>query len=601
MFFRITKLAVLAATLLLSVGAQAAFKPRVGLDITGSTATVTINRESAIRFRAANAGLSPAQRGEITAQRLTELIDAGLTPDAVGVKGDKTQARVFAGDKLICISTKADAQAARTDTLTLASNWANTIKRLLMMPPIILVTNEVTVPLGETRKIEVKGAAYGPITTKSVVPEIASATPGADGRYITVLGQNLGQTSIEVYSEGEKAVLFVGVKKYAGNVGMAQQAQVTGDPCPASTMCYAVKQSINRALFLEPGARAEIGEVSCPEGALGKGRTRVLYADVKITGADYIPFRTRTAVEVRNVNIPREELYQLFYSNAPERLEKYQTLFAGKLEQSKSTRLLYHHQNDIGKRARLMVELINTGISPAGVRIYRGVSKPMVDTVLVGYIAALNFLKDDTLDVSVIESIPGESRLVLVSDVLDQLDTASGIIQVSQLEGQNVYVRVSAIPPDQDVARVGEVSLMPSQLAMSLSDHIYPQPMKSLEAEYIVGQRWAFISVGKHAITDAAAQKKLYGNYGVTYDINVRVNNPTGQTKKIFVEFEPGAGLASGVFIINGQFVPIKYAKPPGEVKLTTYELKPGETRNMRIRTVPTAGSNYPITLIVRS
>ena len=87
----------------------------------------------------------------------------------------------------------------------------------------------------------------------------------------------------------------------------------------------------------------------------------------------------------------------------------------------------------------------------------------------------------------------------------------------------------------------------------------------------------------------------------MTYDINVRVENPTTETKKIRVLFEPSAGLASGVFIIDGIMVSAKYAKPPSEVPLASYNLKPGEIRNVKIMTVPVAGSNYPATLVVRS
>jgi hypothetical protein len=65
--------------------------------------------------------------------------------------------------------------------------------------------------------------------------------------------------------------------------------------------------------------------------------------------------------------------------------------------------------------------------------------------------------------------------------------------------------------------------------------------------------------------------------------------------------FDPTAGLASGVFIIDGSFVSAKYAQPPNEVPLMTYWLKPGETRNVRIETLPVAGSNYPATLVVKS
>ncbi|NLA39794.1 MAG: hypothetical protein GX882_10570, partial [Methanomicrobiales archaeon] len=107
--------------------------------------------------------------------------------------------------------------------------------------------------------------------------------------------------------------------------------------------------------------------------------------------------------------------------------------------------------------------------------------------------------------------------------------------------------------------------------------------------------------LGRHALDDSAAQKKLYGNYGVTYDINLQIENPTAEKKNVKVLFEASAGLASGVFIIDGKFVMAKYAMPPNEVPLASYDLGPGETRKVRIITVPLAGSNYPATVVVRT
>ena len=71
----------------------------------------------------------------------------------------------------------------------------------------------------------------------------------------------------------------------------------------------------------------------------------------------------------------------------------------------------------------------------------------------------------------------------------------------------------------------------------------------------MVGQRWAFIPIGKLPISDYAQQNQLDGNYGVTYNIDINVQNPGPDTKTISVNFEPAAGLASGVFIIDGKLV----------------------------------------------
>ncbi|MHB9035066.1 MAG: hypothetical protein ACYC64_00265 [Armatimonadota bacterium] len=582
---------------LMTGSAQADFRPRVTLN----NATVYINDQPAVKFKVANSSLSPVRRAEITAGRLKTLVASNIDPWTINTKGDESQGRVYAGEILICIATSADAKAGRSDPMSLAASWASNIRSLLLMPPVVLSDKELTVPLGETRRVQVGGAAVGQISVKSKDDTVAVAAVGTAGRYVQVLGQQLGETTVEISVDGERVSLPVYVKKYAGRLAGNTVAEVTGSPCPTSTICYAARQSLSRSVICEPGARAEFGSVDCRGGALPRADERNVKADVRISGPGFIPLSTQADVNVRNVPMPREEVSQLFYSNDPERLLKYQVLFAGKLAENKPTRILFHHQNAMGKSAHFLMDIINPSLMPVKIRVARAVSNPLVDTVLVGYNASLSFLKDDQSGVSVIETIPPESRLVVVSDMLAHMETASGILQVTQISGPDAFVRIASNPPGLDDVATGDVVEAPNPLVLSLSDHVYPLPVKNVKAGYTVGKQWAFIPLGKNALTDATEQKKLHGNYGVTYQIDVKVENLTDVTKKITVLFDPSAGLASGVFYIDGEFVSTKYVKPPSEFTLKSFQMKAGEVRYVRIITLPVAGSNYPATLVVRS
>lgn len=593
---KLTTALTMMTLIALSASAMAAPRPRVGLD----SATVTINGRAAIRFQASNGSLTPAQRAEITAQRLMQLVATGVDANTIYAKGDANQGRVYAGETMICIATAADAKVNRTTPLALATSWASNIRSLLLMPPVVLSAKDLLVPLGENRRVEVGGAATGAIYARSENTEVATVSVGTDGRYVQVLGQQVGSTMVEVSVEGERVYLPVMVKKYAGMVPSGLSAEVTGNPCPASFVSYAAKQAVMHSAVIEPGAKLEISSVDGAQPSV-PGQSRSVKVTLKIDGADYIPNAGQVTVSVHNTQMPRESLEQLFYSNNPERLLKYQTLFAGKLDINQSTRVLYHHQNMIGKKVHLIVEIINPAEVSASFRVLKGVSSPNIDTVMVGHVAGNNFLRDFYNNVSIIEKIPAKSRLVLVSDMLEHQQTASGILQIRQMDGSPAFVRITAAQPYVDNVSVGTIAAAPNPLMLEMSDHVYPSPAKTLEADYTVGGRWAFISIGKHAVTDSAAQKKLYGNYGVTYDINLKVQNPTGEKKKVSVLFEPSAGLASGVFIVDGKFVLAKYAQPPSEVPIASYDLQPGETRTVKITTVPLAGSNYPATLVVRS
>ena len=581
--------------------AWAEFKPRVALDTSANESAIVINGRNAIRFQNGNGNLSAAQRAEITVGRIQQLVNQKVDVGTIFVKGDKYQARVYAGENLICIATALDAKTACTSPVSLANSWATNIRILLSMPPLALSARELLVPLGEARSVDVRGAATGPIYASVANNEIAAVEAESSVRSIRITGRQLGKTTVEVSVEGERAALTVIVKKYAGVIPGIPSARVTGNPCPVSVISQAISRTLSRSANLEPGAKIEIGNVDPIGGPMLPDQIRMLKADVKISGDGYITYNTSAMVEVRNMIMPRDVVHQLFYSNNPERLLKYQTLFAGRLESDLSTRILYHHQNAIGKRVHFIVDVINPDKTPASFRVLRGVSNPLVDTVVVGYIAGLAFMKNHEDNVSVIENVPPQSRMILVSDTLNNMETASGILQLRQLEGTGAYVRVMAAEPYVDNVTEGMIAAAPNPIMLQLSDHVYPSPSKTLDTGYIVGTQWAFIPIGKHALDDLTSQKKLYGNYGVSYNINIKVENPTNETKNVNVLFEPSAGLASGVFIVDGKFVATKYAQPPTEYPLASYRLKPGEIRNVKIKTVPLAGSNYPATVVVRS
>lgn len=594
-------LTALVAFACLTAAAQAAFAPRVSYGAYGKAAAVLINGRNAAKFGAYNGGLSPLQRAKITSDRLAALVASKFDPNALTVKGDRYSARIYAGTQLVCIATSHDAKLNNTTPLGLASVWAASIRRLLLMPPVVVEPDEITVPLGENRRVEVGGAATGPISVKIDNSDVANVVVEPAGRRLTISAKNLGKAIVEVSCQGEKATLVVYAKKYAGWLPPVSVGQVTGNPCPASLVCYCARQAVAQSAYLEPGSRLEVGAADCPNKTLGPGEKQQIKVDVKIVGPDYIPVATRATAEVRNVVIPRREPVQLFYSNNPESITRYQSLFVGKLDPDTPTRILYHHQNAMRSRVHLIVELVNPNDAPATIRVHRGISPPSTNTITVGHVAGWEFLKECASDISVIEVIPAQSRLVLVSDILAAKETSSGILQVNQLAGDPAYVRITAAEPGVDMVSRGTIARASDLRNHQLSDHIYPSPVKNLEYEYVVGQRWAFVPIGKHEIGDTNGQKKLYGNYGVTYNITVRISNPTGEARKIMVIFDPTAGPASGVFWIDGKPAAVKYAQPPKEVTLRTITLAPGESRTVRITTVPLAGSNYPATLIVRS
>ncbi len=562
---------------------------------------VYIFNKLAVRFRAENAGLTVSERARITADRIAEFVSNGGQAKNISSAGDATTGKVVAGDNVICYVLEADAEANNTTPGKLAAVWAKNIRSLLLMPPVKIEKTNIVIPLGESRMVGIYGSALDQLKIASSRPDVAKAILKDGLRHLEVTGVAAGAATIDLDAHGKKVSLKVIVKKYAGYVPDVLNTEVTGSPCPSSIVEYAARQAVMANAYLEPGATMKIAGIHVPSATLYPENSLMASARVVISGGDYLDFEKKTTVVVRNVNMLRDEAYQLFYSNDPERLLKYQDLFTGRIEVGRPTRLLYHHQNMIGKRARLIISLINPDGQPVSYRILKAVSRPMVDTVNVGYVAGRDFLNYEHSNVSVIETVPPQSRLVLLSDLMNYKTTSSGIIQIKQIDGNRSYIKITALQPDVDKVSAGTITSIPNTIVMKLSDHVYPSPVKNVDVDYIVGKKWAFVSIGKYALDDYSAEKKLLGNYGVTYRINVNMENPTEKEKKVIVAFRASAGLASGVFLVDGEIKGAKHAKEHEDVNIATYILKPGEVRKVNIITIPLAGSNYPAKIVVRS
>ena len=588
----------IAVQMLLSIQLFAALPPKIGV----SGNLLLINGKTAISFIKENGNLSPSDRAQTAYQRLNALVDAGLSADSIYAKTESDSSRVYAGFDLICIATKQDAKAVGVSPMSLASSWANRIRTLLSLPAISFSTNKTIVPVGETRSIRVGGIAEGPIQAVIDNSSIASVDVNQELRLIVVRGNNMGYAICRVIVGGESSQFLVNVRKFAGFMKAVPTVKITGNPCPEDVAELAVRQEVIRNASLEPGVSFKITGISGHKGDYAVSSNRMVRVAVKITGEGYLDYATVLPIVVSNLSMRYEKPEVLFYSNNPERLLKFQQLFNGQLEFDKPSRILYHHQSALASTARFLVDIINPNNESISLRVTRGTPEPMVDTVIVGYVAGRSFLRDYYSNTSVIETLPAQSRLVLFSESLGNLKTASGILQITQLtKGQGALLRVQALPLGIDDVAQGSITPSPNALIAQLSDHRYLMPVKQIEAQYTVGKNWAFINMGKQALTNGETNKVLYGNYGVSYEIKVKINNPTEVKKKVNVLFDPTAGFASGTFMIDGKLTNARFVKPPTEYTLASYDLKPGEERNIQIQTIPLAGSNYPAKIIVRS
>jgi hypothetical protein len=177
-------------------------------------------------------------------------------------------------------------------------------------------------------------------------------------------------------------------------------------------------------------------------------------------------------------------------------------------------------------------------------------------------------------------------------------------MELRLLSGDLALVRVTAEPEDQRVVEDSYEVPVPARgidpQRIVFSEHVYPGPLQEYSVTYTAGKQWVFLRLGKDALKHATQDMQLYGNYGVTYDIKAKIENPLSEPVTTEIAFEATAGPASGIFVVDGNLVKVRYLTPPSEISLGKVTVAPGQTKSFSISTIPLSGSAYPATLIIR-
>jgi hypothetical protein len=621
-------LALCAALAALTSAAHAA--ARVDVVPIKDGARLVVSGKLVTIFRTPNAGLSPERRAQLAAERLEELIRVGLGAQDIEVRKRGESWGVYAAGGLVMIATPGEAAERKEAAEVTARRWAANLKAALPASPkaartvtrtklagspktqpftprtggptpntkaakLFVQETSVAIPLGETRIVALSGTAQGPITVETDDEETASADLVEGKAAVQVQGLAPGKATVRVSRDGKDAFFTVWVKKYAGKVTAAPPAEVTGETAPVSLVRRVAVQRALASVQREPGARVELE--GKPEGlkALAAGESAEVSFPVSITGGAYLPVKTVAKVRVSNLVLPPAETKTLLYSNDPESVREYSTLYQGPVDPSAPVRLLYHHQNRMKRAFTFQIHLLNPGDTPADVQVIEGDAGPFIDPIQVGHRAAARYMEAVSHDTGYIARVPAHGAVTVYRVELPNDQTVSGIYNFRITRGGPLVAHISAAP----MATTPPVSQSSLEVAQN-EPHVYTTPKKEEFYRYTVGQTWAFVPVGRKAITARTRKRQLFGNYGVVYDITVDIDNPSDQPRTVSVVLAPEAGWARGAFIIEGKLVEAPQVAPPADAVLWKVRLAPGEQRKVRIQGIPVGGSSYPVSIVVR-
>ncbi len=570
------------------VGRASTWKPEISLDLSGRDVALLINRRPALRFDSVNEPWALPDRPQIVVNRLRNLVDRGFNPKSITVKDTPQGAILLAGGSALLTVSDAEAKLKGMTRQSLAATWERTLREMLTQAPVVLTPSRLTIPVGETRTVRIESSPGVKVELLQEPNGVVEASTDEAIRTVTLVGKEVGAGTLRVTLNGYSAETRLIVRKYAGRV-QDTFLPITGNGPDRLTLHDLINNQVARNTVAEPGASAKVFDsyqlprVIPPGGA-------VVRVPVTLSGPDYIPVERTAQVRLLQEEVGRTEPNFLFYSNDPEMLRKYYgVLYNETLKSQQTARLLYHHQSAMAAPIRFIIQIQN-GPTPARLQIIDGSANPQLDTYQIGHRAAAKFIPLWLNDSGYIRQLEPNETFTLLEQRLTKDQTASGIYHLALLSGSGVTIQIRAEPPDQ----------APAMREAKANPEVYSTTRQRVKETYNVGGRWTFVPFGREPVRNNDKTHPLHGNYGVIYDMTFNLENPTGQRNVAELVFDPAAGVARGVFLVDGRMMETTHIQPPQEYVLGTYPLGPGEKKQVHVLTMPLAGSNYPATFVVR-
>jgi len=529
------------------------------------------------------------------ARRLNVLAEDGLRADEITVRKERRAHAIIARGTPIVIVDQGLAKGHNTSSAHLAKAWAKNLQGQFGRP--YLSIRALVVPVGETRTAPLHGNIVGRPRLIVESPMITASYNAGQGA-IDVLGIAPGRSELGIFDDRSSLKVPVWTAKYAGHISASLHAVVTGNPASVDVIGEAVRAVAAAHLYLEPGAWGTIVPWLQEITPLSSGISSTVPVRVTASGEDYLPYRARPTVQVRNDRlVTNNPVEVLFVSNSPERLLSHGLWFEGSLRNHGTARLLYHHVNGSGVRSELVFELWNLGEREEHIHIMAGTGGPSPDESWAGHRAMQQFMRRRVREVGWMAPVKPGTAVPILSQSITPGATASGVLELRLSSENNLRIRCWLARPRLAWLPYTIRSYLPSP---TLGRWQYPNPRQELRARYIVGREWAFITVGDQKAIGTKEEDTLRGAYGVIHDIELELINPTVEPADVAIMMEPGGGAARGALIVDRKVVEAALITRDQEATLARYHLMPGAVQRVRIEIMPQGGSNYPVRLFAR-
>lgn len=538
---------------------------------------------------------------EIIRQRLFSLKAQNiLKPENIKLGIYKNKVVITVKDFLLITVSGKEAKRSNLTPHQLGEIWVKNLKEALTPPTLIIPAKQMNIPLYEERSFLLSGTAKGDVLF-NYDKNLIDVNFDYSTNIVTIKTLSTGKTTLGITREGITISLDLIIKKYAGYILKKGEIYLTGNPCPQDLIREAVMRETRKCISLEENAYSYILEenLNIPS-YIDRGDELKIKVPVKMEGKDYFTFKGNLEIKVMNEPLPFQDAECLLISNSPENIKEESKLIDTFVTEDTPLRLLYHHRNSTNKSLDFLIVLLNEEDIPQKVHIIKGETGPSKNEIYTGYLATYKFIQNYFNNAGEIILISPKSYYVLLSKTMPSSYLLSGIFQIRIFNKGKIYLQIKA----QSSYLTPNIFLgdTPGDVFPHFEwtrKGIYPQTKIAEEYEYVVDKKWCFINIGENAVLNGEG-RRLLGNYGILYDVKLKLINPTPYYKKVKIYFSPAGGLSQGIFLIDGEIKISKLLNYDAEERLMTWTLHPEEVRIVQIKTMPQPGANYPIRLIVR-
>jgi len=529
-------------------------------------------------------------RTRLVATRLTQQGLRGITADDIRAVRLDSSYVIMAGDGLLVTVDKVTADLADSRPSDLAEQWAQNLRRVFASPYLCLDwASGTVVPLGESRRVRYGGTYAGQLSVSSEDPTVISVSLDPDKQVLVINGIARGTTRIKIGTEAIPASFPVRCLPWAGTITHPIAAQLTTPQAPDEVVQAAVFNALWANINIEPKASVHIGQLQRSFAGWQSA--------VQITGPGYLPRRETVNIGVDLISAPTTSPESVLVSNEPERVTGPGTLLRESLAGGESCRLLWHHLNDNASvPLTFAVRVVNTSDEPAKVFILGDEAGPSTDEIHSGHVAMYDFWRMLLGSVGYVATVPPASAWQAYQCTTVPSRIVSGICQMTNIGPEAVMIEVVARSGASDMPLVA-VDTDAEHLSR-LSEFRY-DARQTAELFHQIGGAWSFLRIGKPSTDPDIVQ--LPGHYGVLYDITVNVDNARQQPVTFEIVTTAAGGAGRGVYLIDGHLTDTGTMRPYEERRLWRGLVAAGASRSLSVQTIPQAGSNYPVMLVVRS